>query len=104
MGLQAELEKEILDHLLAEREEVVLTCETCQTRYEVAGPFERRHPTRCPGCGEEGVIHLEKQAAAMARQAVEQLEAQVGDHVAERLGRAYGEAPHAGRPHGGGCC
>lgn len=104
MGIQAELEKEILEHLQSQREVVVLTCDQCQTRWELAGPFERRHPYSCPGCEQRGVINLEKQAEAMAREAVEQLEAQVGDRVAERLGQAYGEAPHAGHQHGGGCC
>ena len=73
MGLVMQIKEELLAHLRREPEQVTLTCEGCECRWTVVGPFELRHPVSCPGCDRPSVIHLERQVDLMAAALLEQL-------------------------------
>lgn len=101
MSLVTQLTEEILQHLHEDRFEIGMKCERCHGTWELAGPFQYRHPFACPECGREGIINLERQAERMVVEMLDQLEPPGAAH-------AHGHAPAmagsaAGKHEGCGC-
>lgn len=117
MGFETEMKQQLLQHLMTEREEVVLTCERCATSWEIAGPFEMVVAFACPSCEKSGSISLVRQVERMVASVMEQFESRIAEQYmqrAERYGAAAGPAPSrspvahahaqgAGHVHGAGC-